>query len=129
MSDDTSTTPVDGADLATVAAERDTLREQVAALTSERDQLASTHQLVLGRYRDKLVSDLPEAARALVAGESVEALDAARAKADELIVVLRGPAGTSTPGIPTGGTTRQPPNTDAMSATEKILYGLATRGA
>jgi chromosome segregation ATPase len=106
------------------AADAAALREQLDAAT-ERGRADAA------RYRDALLSGDPSLPAELLAGDSVAAVEASaegartlvergRAQLDELAQLAR---------VPAGAPQRGAPDTGAMSAAQKISYGLARREA
>jgi hypothetical protein len=116
----------------------DALSARAAALESERDAALAERDAARGSaaqavttYRTAIVEGLPEPARALVAGDSVAAIDAAAATARRLVeeITAAARAETMAAPVPSGGTLRQPPDLSALSSAEKIRQGIVMRDA
>jgi hypothetical protein len=103
------------AQLATVTAERD-------AATAERDHSRVVADGAIARYRETVAASLPEPARALVAGDSIAAIDAAVEMARRIVTGLT--AQQQTAPVPSGGAVRRPPDYSALSPAEKIRAGI-----
>lgn len=114
---------------ATLEAERDAARADLARLAAERDAARTRAAQAITAYRAAVMAGLPEPARALVTGDSVEAIDAAAATARRLVEAITAAAraeSLATP-VPNGGVVRQPPDLSALSPSEKIRQGIGLR--
>lgn len=116
----------------------DALSARASALESERDAALAERDAARGSaaqavtaYRTAIVEGLPEAARALVAGDSVAAIDAAAATARRLVeeITASARAEAMASPVPSGGAMRQPPDLGALSSAEKIRHGIVMRDA
>lgn len=109
-----------------LAAEVAALREAVAARTAERDAaqqalLAAHRRALLAEHRGQLVE-------ALVEGDSVEALDAAVARAREAYAQVAAQVRAEALGaVPAGNPARTPPAFEALSPQAKIAEALRRR--
>jgi hypothetical protein len=116
--------------------ERDTAVAERSAAVSERDASRAEVESVrgvaaaaVGKYREAVIAGDTALGGVsdLIAGESIEAVDAAVERAKGIVGRVREQMEQANQGrgVPTGGTTRQPLDTAAMSAGEKIRYGVA----
>jgi hypothetical protein len=115
--------------LAAITAERDSAVADLTRTAAERDEARAGNAQAIAAYRQAVVAGLPEPARALVTGDSIPAIDAAAATARRLVEEIAAAARSAAQAapVPSGGATRQPPDLGALSATEKIRYGLEMR--
>lgn len=133
--------------LGTVSQERDALKGQVGDLTGQlnaalqaatdltgqRDTAVGQVTVLVGKYRESRLSGdhtLTPVAD-LVTGGTPEEIDASIEKARALVTSVQEAvrAGGQVRPVPNGGTERQPPNTDGMSAGELIRAGIAQQAA
>ena len=98
------------------------LGEQARALEG---QVQSAAQ----RYRELALQQAPELPAELVAGETVEEVDAALQRARETVSKVRGHLESQAQAdrVPVGAPPRSGPDFSAMSTAEKIRYGLEQR--
>lgn len=98
------------------------LGEQARALEG---QVQSAAQ----RYRELALEQAPELPAELVAGETVEEVDAALQRARETVSKVRGHLESQAQAdrVPVGAPPRSEPDLSALSAEEKIRYGLEQR--
>lgn len=118
-------------------------REQAAALEAQLEAAAQARSKLAealtaaqaqraadaARYRDLLLAAHPEVPPALVAGETIEAVEASLETAQSTVEQVRQrleAEGARAP-IPAGAPPRRAPDLSALSAAEKIAYGLAAR--
>ena len=106
------------------AEERDGLQAAVAA-AEERARAAAD------RYREAVLALEPALPPDLVAGDSVESVDASLARARETVaqVRLQMEQAAAAQRVPAGAPARQPPDLSALSPGEKIRAGLEERTA
>ena len=124
------------AELAAVAeAERDELAALRSELQEARDALEaerSARHAAVERYRGALLAAEPSLPPDLIEGEDLAAVDASVDAARRTVAQIRERIATeseedSTRGFPAGAPERRGPRTEAMSAAEKIAYGLEQR--
>jgi chromosome segregation ATPase len=124
-------------------AESTELREQVQTstaaaaeaardATSLREQLASAEQRLRGsaeRYRDLVVRTEPALPAELIAGETIEDVDASVAAARDVVGRVRAhiDAQAQTARVPAGAPQRSGADVSALSPEQKIRYGLERR--
>ena len=127
------------------AAEHERLRAEAAAaadaaaafdadVTALRDELDRTDARLrdaTSRYREAVLAAEPWLTPDLVAGETVEEIDAALERARTIAVRLREDAAAQLQAarVPVGAPARGGPDVSRMTAEEKIRYGLAQRGS
>lgn len=113
------------------------LEAERAAHQTTRADLTAALATAAGRYREVLLAGNPQVPPELVAGESIEALDAALESAKVMVAAIiqratlaGAPAGVaqapSTVQVPAGAPVRTGPDTSTMTAAEKIRYALST---
>lgn len=108
------------------------LEAERAAHETTRADLTAALATAAGRYREVLLAGNPQVPPELVAGESIEALDAAleSAKATVAAVIERATVGGAQAPppvpVPAGAPVRSGPDTSAMTAEEKIRHALST---
>ena len=122
------------AELAAVA-ERDELAALRSELQEARDALdaeRSARRAAVERYRGALLAAEPSLPPDLIEGEDLAAVDASVDAARRTVAQIRERIATeseedSARGFPAGAPERRGPRTEAMSAAEKIAYGLEQR--
>ena len=99
-------------------------REQVETL---RSQVRSSAQ----RYREAVLQQSPELPGELVTGETVEEVDEAIERARATVSKVRGHLESQAQAgrVPVGAPARSGPDLSAMSAEEKIRFGLQQKGS
>ena len=104
--------------------ELDGAREQVETL---RSQVRSSAQ----RYRETALQQSPELPGELVTGETVEEVDEAIERARATVSKVRGHLESQAQAgrVPVGAPARSGPDLSAMSAEEKIRFGLQQKGS
>ena len=104
--------------------ELDGAREQVETL---RSQVRSSAQ----RYREAALQQSPELPGELVTGETVEEVDEAIERARATVSKVRGHLESQAQAgrVPVGAPPRSGPDLSAMSAEEKIRFGLQQKGS
>ena len=124
------------AELAAVAeAERDELTTLRGELQEARDALDAEREArraAVARYRGALLTAEPSLPPELIEGDDVEAVDASVEAARRTVAeirerIAREAEGEAARGFPAGAPERRGPRTEAMSAAEKIAYGLEQR--
>ena len=120
---------------AVVEAERDELTTLRGELQEARDALdteRSARRAAVARYRGALLTAEPSLPPELVEGDDVEAVDASVDAARRTVAeirerIARESEDDAARGFPAGAPERRGPRTEAMSAAEKIAYGLEQR--
>ncbi|MBI4311973.1 MAG: hypothetical protein HY681_09340 [Chloroflexi bacterium] len=114
------------ADAGELAVLRIVLAQRDAELAGLRADIAAA----AARYREALLAAAPEVPPDLVAGASIEDLDASLAKARQVVERIRsqGQAQQPAPRIPGGSPVRSAPDLSSLSPREKIAYALGQRG-
>ena len=124
------------AELAAVAeAERDELADLRRELQEARDALdaeRSERRAAVDRYRGALLAAEPSLPPELIEGDDLAAVDASVDAARRTVAQIRERIATESEGeaargFPAGAPERRGPRTEAMSAAEKIAYGLEQR--
>jgi len=105
------------------------LREQLAAAQAEKDDLHARLQAAVGKYREVLLAAAPEVVQEMVAGESIEEVDAAMERARQTVLHVRERLESQTLAgrVPTGSPPRTAPDLSALSPMEKIRLGLGQK--
>ena len=124
---------------AELAAVAEAEREELATLRSElqeaRDALdaeQAARRSAVARYRGALLAADPSLPPELIEGDGIEAVDASVEAARRTVAQIRERIATESEdeaarGFPAGAPERRGPHTEAMSAAEKIAYGLEQR--
>ena len=124
---------------AELAAVTEAERDELAALRSElqqaRDALdaeRSARRAAVERYRGALLAAEPSLPPELIEGDDLAAVDASVEAARRTVAQIRERIATESGdeaarGFPAGAPERRGPRTEAMSAAEKIAYGLEQR--
>ena len=124
------------AELAAVAeAEREELEQLRSELQEARDALdaeQAARRSAVARYRGALLAADPSLPPELIEGDEVEAVDASVEAARRTVAqirerIARESEAEAARGFPAGAPERRGPRTEAMSAAEKIAYGLEQR--
>lgn len=105
-------------------------REQELAGLGERTQtLEAKLQSAAQRYRELALQQSPELPQELVTGETVEEVDQALQRARETVSKVRGHLESQAQAgrVPMGAPPRSGPDLSALSAEEKIRFGLQQR--
>ena len=99
--------------------ERDQRQEELAAL---KEQLA----LAVAKYRGALLASAPELPEEMVAGNTIEEVEASLARARGVVERVRKQleARAQAQRVPAGAPPRTPPDLSALSPGEKIAYAL-----
>lgn len=127
-------TPDPAPDPAPAPTEAEQLRAQLEALTQERDQARQALTQAAQRYRQAVIAGSPDLPAGLIAGDTLDAVDAslavARATAEAIRTHQKQAEEAARLGFrpPAGGGTRQPPDLSAMSPAEKIKHALNPQG-
>jgi multidrug resistance efflux pump len=104
-----------------------------SALTSTQQELDAERERVraaVARYREAVLAAEPALPPELVQGETLDELEASLASARQAVARIRGQLEQereSARGFPVGAPPRGGPRTGALSAAEKIAYGLQQR--
>lgn len=113
--------------------ERDAIIAERDAARAEVETFRASAQTAVGKFRDAVIAADGSLAGVadLITGDSIEAVEAAVERAKGIVAKVREQVESTNAGrgVPTGGTTRQPPDTSGMSAAEKLRYGVAQRAA
>ena len=128
------------AELEAVAAAEGEMHDALEdALTQAQQALAAQREATraaLGRYREALLAAEPDLPPDLVAGETLEAVDASVAAARQTVARIRermsaaaAPGTAPSRGFPVGSPSRGAPSTRGLSSAEKIAAGLSERRA
>ena len=108
----------------------DRLRDQLAQRDQEVLSLRSSLQEAAMKYRQALLDAYPAVPQELLSGATVEELEAslerARAAVERIRQKLEEDMARSL-SVPAGAPVRRAPDLSALSAREKIVYGLASR--
>ena len=124
------------AELAAVAeAEQDELTTLRGELQEARDALdaeRAARRAAVARYRGALLTAEPSLPPELIEGDDVETVDASVEAARRTVAeirerIARESEDEAARGFPAGAPERRGPRTEAMSAAEKIAYGLEQR--
>ncbi len=103
------------------------LQLQVAQLETERAALKEHLALAVAKYRAQLLTAAPEVPEEMVAGDSVEAVDAAFSAARDLVERVRRKLESQAAQvrIPAGAPARSQADLSGLSPREKIAYALS----
>lgn len=101
---------------------RATADERAREAAGLREQLSQA----TARYREAVLRGSPEVPPELVAGETVDEIDASAEQAREMVQRIKGQleAQAASQRVPTGAPPRATPDLSALSPREKIAYGL-----
>lgn len=104
------------------------LEETATALRRDLETAHGDRRAALARYRDALLTQSPELPGELIGGETIEAIDASVQAARGLVARVREHVvAEAARAVPAGSPTRRGPDLGAMSAAEKIRYGVSSR--
>ena len=105
------------------------LAQTAVALRGDLQAAHTERTAAVAHYREALLAAAPELPPELVTGDTVAAIEAAAQAARQVVARVREQVATAAVGrpVPSGGVTRQPPDTSALSPSEKIRLGLAAR--
>ena len=105
------------------------LETAAAGLRQDLEAAHGERRAALARYRETLLAQSPELPAEMVSGETLEAIDASAQAARELVARVREQvtATDASRAVPAGSPPRRGPDVSAMSAAEKIRYGLTER--
>ena len=132
LREELETARTEAARLAERLADREarTAEMETAAAGLRRD-LEAAHaerRAALTRYRETLLAGSPELPAELVTGDSLDQLDTAVRTARDLVARVREHVATDAArAVPAGSPPRRGPDLGAMSAAEKIRYGIGSR--
>lgn len=98
------------------------LEQRTAALHRDLETAHAERRAAVTRYRDTLLTATPELPAALVAGDTLEAVDQAVQTAREVVARVREHVA-----VPAGSPPRRGTDVAGLSPGEKIRYGLAER--
>jgi chromosome segregation ATPase len=106
--------------------------EAAGAAASLREQLSAAEERMRAsaeRYRDLVVQTEPALPAELIAGDTIEDIDASVEAARDVVGRVRAhiAAQAQTARVPVGAPPRSGPDLGALSAEQKIRYGLARR--
>jgi uncharacterized protein involved in exopolysaccharide biosynthesis len=106
-----------------------TLEEAGAGLRREVEAAHAARRNAVARYREVVLAHAPELPAELVTGDTLEDIDRAVQAARGIVARVRDQitAAEFARPVPAGSPIRRGPDTAAMSAGEKIRYGLASR--
>lgn len=112
------------------AALEDALSEAQRALEAQRDATRAA----VGRYREALLAAEPDLPPDLVAGETLEEIDASVAAARQTVARIRermsaAPGASASRGFPVGSPSRGAHSSRGLTSAEKIAAGLSDRRA
>ena len=98
------------------------LEERGNAVSQLQEQLMSA----TSKYRDVLLSSVPEVPQELVRGQTIEELEASMAEARQTVERIRNQieAQAASERVPAGAPLRSAPDLSALSPAEKIAYAL-----
>jgi hypothetical protein len=102
--------------------------DEAEALRAQLDAAAARERAGVERYRELLLRAEPDVPAEMLAGESVEQLDASLAAAREVVGRVRAHLSEHGPRVPGGAPARDGARFDAMTPEQKIRHGLAERG-
>ncbi len=118
--------------LAELATAQDTAKArdlELAGLGERAQTLEQQVQSATQRYREQALQQAPELPEELVTGDTVEEIDTALQRARETVSNVRGRLESEAQAgrVPAGAPPRSGPDLSAMSADEKIRFGLQQR--
>ncbi len=106
-------------------------REIETAAAELRRNLDTAHidrRAAMSRYREAVLAGSPELPADLVTGDTLDQIDTTVRAARELVARVREHvAADAAPTVPAGSPPRRGPDAGAMSAAEKIRYGIGHR--
>ena len=104
--------------------------EELAGLRERAESLQEQVRSSAQRYREVALRSMPELPEELVAGETVEEVDASVERARETVSKVRGHLESQAQAgrVPVGAPPRTEPDLSALTAEEKIRIGLQQQG-
>lgn len=110
--------------------ETQTREQELAGLSERSNALEGQARVAAERYRALALERSPELPEELIAGETVEAIDEAIARARETVAKVRGHIESQAQAgrVPVGAPVRSGPDYSGLSAEEKIRQGLERGG-
>jgi chromosome segregation ATPase len=117
------------ADLSAGQGELSSVQAGLSAAQAEKDDLHARLQAAVGKYREVLLAAAPEVVQEMVAGESIEEVDAAMERARQTVLHVRERLESQAQAgrMPTGSPPRTAPDLSALSPMEKIRLGLGQK--
>jgi len=117
------------ADLSAGQGELSSVQADLSAAQAEKDDLHARLQAAVGKYREVLLAAAPEVVQEMVAGESIEEVDAAMERARQTVLHVRERLESQAQAgrVPTGSPPRTAPDLSALSPMEKIRLGLGRK--
>lgn len=117
------------ADLSAGQVELSSVQAGLSAVQAEKDDLHARLQAAVGKYREVLLAAAPEVVQEMVAGESIEEVDAAMERARQTMLHVRERLESQAQAgrVPTGSPPRTAPDLSALSPMEKIRLGLGQK--
>jgi chromosome segregation ATPase len=117
------------ADLSAGQGELSSVQADLSAAQAEKDDLHARLQAAVGKYREVLLAAAPEVVQEMVAGESIEEVDAAMERARQTVLHVRErlESQAQVGRVPTGSPPRTAPDLSALSPMEKIRLGLGQK--
>jgi chromosome segregation ATPase len=117
------------ADLSAGQGELSSVQAGLSAAQAEKDDLHARLQAAVGKYREVLLAAAPEVVQEMVAGESIEEVDAAMERARQTVLHVRERLESQAQAgrVPTGSPPRTAPDLSALSPMEKIRLGLGQK--
>ena len=117
------------AELSAGQGELSSVQAGLSAAQAEKDDLHARLQAAVGKYREVLLAAAPEVVQEMVAGESIEEVDAAMERARQTVLQVRERLESQTQAgrVPTGSPPRAAPDLSALSPIEKIRLGLGQK--
>jgi hypothetical protein len=102
---------------------------EAAALRQQLDDAASREQQAAARYRELMLRAEPSLPAEMIAGDSLDAIDASVVAARDVVGRVRShiEAQSASAQVPAGAPQRSVPDTSTLSPQQKIRYGLEQR--
>ncbi len=115
--------------LAAAQSDLSSVQTDLSAARAEKDDLHVRLQAAVGKYREVLLAAAPEVVQEMVAGESIEEVDAAMERARQTVLQVRERLESQAQAgrVPTGSPPRTAPDLSALSPMEKIRLGLSQK--
>jgi hypothetical protein len=110
---------------------RITAESDASALRSQLDDASAKARRAAERYRDLVVRTEPALPAELIAGEDIDAVDAAVSAARDIVgrvrshIEAQAESATARARVPAGAPARSSPDLSTMTPEQKIRYGLA----
>jgi len=116
-------------ELSSVQADLSAAQAGLSAAQAEKDDLHARLQAAVGKYREVLLAAAPEVVQEMVAGESIEEVDAAMERARQTVLQVRERLESQAQAgrVPTGSPPRTALDLSALSPVEKIRLGLSQK--